>query len=317
MHIDQNSIKRRHVLSLASACAATIACPALAQNFPNKTITLVVPFPPGGTIDAAARALANQLSSLLGQSVVVDNRAGVRGSNGTSFVTRAPADGHIVLFSNLTPLAITPHMTTDGNVINALAPIGTLAYGPQMLVSSKLNSVSDLRSMKPSLGHAGNGSLSHVLASLLSRSLGMRLDYKPYRGLAPLLNDMMGEQVGAAIVPVGAIVGLREPNSIKPLAITAPHKAMPGLPTFEQAGIGEATFNDWLGVLAPASTPASIVSRLNLAVNRIVQMNEIQDRLTSLGLMPQLSSPEQFGTLIKLYSNRMATVIRQEGIQIS
>jgi tripartite-type tricarboxylate transporter receptor subunit TctC len=145
----------------------------------------------------------------------------------------------------------------------------------------------------------------------------MRLDYKPYRGLAPLLNDMMGEQVGAAIVPVGAIVGLREPNSIKPLAITAPHKAMPGLPTFEQAGIGEATFNDWLGVLAPASTPASIVSRLNLAVNRIVQMNEVQDRLTSLGLMPQLSSPEQFGTLIKLYSNRMATVIRQEGIQIS
>jgi tripartite-type tricarboxylate transporter receptor subunit TctC len=309
-----NSMNRRDWLLAASALTAAMPTATLAQGFPNKPLNLVVPFPPGGSTDLAARTIATQLSTALGQPVVIQNRPGAQGAIGAEQVAKSSPDGHTLLLSNFTPLTLMPHLIPDGSTLKSLAPIGSLAYLPQALVTTRFSSVGDMKSRRIAFGHSGNGSLSHLLAVLVARQVGSRADYAPYRGIAPLLLDLQNGQVDTAVLPMGSIVAMSQAGKIKILAATSPTSSAPGIPTFEETGLGGAAFQDWLGLLAPPGVPREVITRLNAALNRIVQMTEVQQRLTSVGAMPQLSSPEQWGTLIRLYSDRMGAVIREEGI---
>ena len=307
-------MNRRDWLLAASALAAAMPVATMAQGFPSKPLNLVVPFPPGGTTDMAARTLGAQLSTSLSQPVVIQNRPGAQGAIGAEQVAKSSPDGHTLLLSNFTPLTLKPHLIPDGSTLKSLTPIGSLAYLPQALVTTRFSSVGDMKRRRIAFGHSGNGSLSHLLAILLARQLGSRADYAPYRGIAPLLLELQNGQVEAAVLPMGSVLSMTQAGKIKILAVTTPTSTAQGVPTFEETGLGGAAFQDWLGLLAPPGVPKEIVIRLNAALNRIVQMAEVQQRLTSVGAMPQLSSPEQWGALIRLYSDRMGAVIREEGI---
>lgn len=309
-----SSGQRRHLLIAATASLAALPFMASGQSFPNRPIKMVVPFAPGGPTDVLARTLAQSMGSALGQPVIIENKPGAMGSIGLGAVAQSPADGHTLLFSNLAPLAINPHLMPQAASVKAFSPVSAFAYIPYVLASSRHNAFPALVGREVAFGNNGNGSLAHIMAVMVARSLKLRASHIPYRGAAPMLNDMISNQFDAAIISAVSSESSRAAGQLNYLAVTSPLPSVPNVPTFEQIGIGDAAFNDWYGLVAPAGTPASIISQLNAVLERAVQSPDVQQRIKSLGALPQLSSPEQFGQLMRLYSDRIGRAIRENGI---
>lgn len=310
----KTSIQRRLILA---ATASVIATPfiASAQSFPNRPIKMIVPFAPGGATDVLARTLAQNIAFVLGQPVIIENKPGAGGSIGLGFVAQSPNDGYTLLFSNLAPLAINPHLTPQAPPIDSFSPVSAFAYIPQVLASSRHNNFSALFGREVMFGNSGNGSLAHIMAVMVARNANLRANHIPYRGAAPMLSDMMANQFDVAISSSINLERYRESGKLNYLAVTSKMLSLPNVPTFDQLGIGEATFNDWYGLLAPAGTPTSIISQLNNALIRAMDSPDVQQRIKSLGALPQLSSPEQFGMLIRLYFERMGKAVRDDNIK--
>lgn len=308
-----SSMKRRLVLAAAASGVATPFM-ASAQSFPNRPIKMIVPFAPGGATDVLARTLAQNMASALGQPITIENRAGAGGSIGLGFVAQSAADGYTLLFSNLGPLVINPHLMPQAAPINSFTPVSAFAYIPQVLASSRHHTFAALAVREVLFGNNGNGTLAHIMAAMVARSANLRATHIPYRGAAPMVTDMMANQFDAAIASAISLETSRASGKLNYLAVTSPIPTLPNVPTFDQLGIGDATFNDWYGVVAPSGTPASIISQLNNALIRAVSSPDVQQRIKSMGAFPQLSTPEQFGLLIRLYSERMGKAIRENGI---
>ncbi len=309
------SIKRRLLLA-ASASVFSTPFIASAQSFPNRPIRIIVPYPPGGAVDVFARTLSQYMSSVLRQALVIDNRAGAGGALGADFVSKAAPDGYTLLFSNLIPLAITPHLTQQAAPINSFSPISAFAYVPQVLASSRHNVFSALSGHEVMFGNAGIGSLSHITAVMVARSANLRVNHIPYKGYPPMLHDMMANNLDVAISSEAVLGPLRASGKLNYLAVTSPMPSQPNVPNFDQLGISDATLTDWYGLLAPAGTPTAIISQLNNALIQVVNSAEVQQRIKSFGALPQLSSPEQFGLLIRLYSERVGKAVRENGIKL-
>ncbi len=312
------SILMRRRLVLAAA-ASGVAAPFMAsgQSFPNRPIKMIVPFVPGGSTDVLARTLAQNMASVLGQPVIIENRPGALGSIGLGLVAQSATDGYTLLFSNLAPLVINPHLMPQAAPINSFSPVSAFAYIPQVLASSRHHTFSALAMREVLFGNNGNGTLAHIMAAMVVRSANLRATHIPYRGTAPVVTDMLANQIDAVISSAISLEPFRASGKLNYLAVTSPIPSLPNLPTFDQLGIGDATFNDWYGVVAPAGTPAIIISQLNNALNRAVNSPDVQQRIKSMGAFPQVSSPEQFGLLIRLYSERMGKAIRENGITLS
>jgi tripartite-type tricarboxylate transporter receptor subunit TctC len=302
------TLTRRHFCS-ALAPAAALAVPAWAQapRFPTKPITFVVPAPAGGSSDVIARLIAERLAPVIGQPVVVDNKSGAAQTLGTGFVARAEADGHTLLFTTSTPLVIAPFthkslpydMKRDFTMVTHIGSTPLLLYAhPSLPVSSLTQLLAYARSKKPeelNYGSYGNGSSAHLMGELLNKNASIKLLHVPYKGTAPMIQDLVAGIVQLAICDIGVPAQFVKAGKLKPLAITgtARSPALPEVGTFGEQGVdGMQPFAPWWGVLAPAATPRPIVELVSAEIVKIVKTPDVQSRFAAYGLDATGTTPE-------------------------
>jgi tripartite-type tricarboxylate transporter receptor subunit TctC len=266
------------LFGLALALAPTHAIAA--DEWPARPVTMIVPFPAGGPADVAARAVANALSEALGKQFVVDNRAGAGGNIGGAAVAKAAPDGYTLLFTTPAPAALNKLMykTMPYDPANDLAPIVLVAKSP-LIVTAKLDfpakTLGDLIAYakqnpgKVSAGHPGNGTLGHITAELIQQFAGVKMTPVPYRGTAPMMPDLLSGQIDITTDFMPTYVPLVTGGKIRALAVTTSQRAaeLPDVPTVQEAGYKGFEATAWYAVVAPTGTPASVVSKVNSAVN--------------------------------------------------
>ena len=305
-------------------CVATAA----AQPWPSKPVRFIVSFPPGGSSDLIARAVAPHMSGRLGQPVVVENRPGAGGMIGVDAVAKAPADGYTIglaaagaLSSNISLYPSMPYQPEKD-----LAHISPLAMIPFFLIAhpsqpATLKQLIGAAKAKPgafSYGHGGNGSTMHLSGELLNMLAGIRIQSVAYKGSGPVAADVLGGQVGLGVVDVPAALAHVRAGSLRALAVTSKRliAAAPEVPTFEEAGVPGYEAVGWFGVVAPAGTPRLIVERLNAEIRAALESPEIRRRALDAGTEPFTSSPEEFSAMIHEETKKWADVIRKGDIKL-
>jgi tripartite-type tricarboxylate transporter receptor subunit TctC len=277
-----------------------------AQTYPERPITLVVPTAPGGTTDIAARMLAEPLGRALGQSIVVDNKAGASGNIGTKFVAAAKPDGHTLLMQYSgyhlgNPLLI---KNSGWDPVKDFAPVGQVLVAPHVVLVSSKNPYKSLgtflfaakaNSGKFNYASSGAGSLQHIGAEMMSQQAGIKMTHVPYRGASPALNDLLAGTVDVFITTPPAAMGFLQNGNLRALAITSsfrsPVAALRDIPTAEEAGLKGFTLEAWFAVYAPAKTPPDVVNRLSEEIRKIVQSDAFKKRAIDQGAYAQFLSP--------------------------
>jgi tripartite-type tricarboxylate transporter receptor subunit TctC len=322
---------RRRVLSLAaaSAAAAALPWPACAQSgWPNRPVKMVVPYPPGGSVDPVARMVAEKLSALWGQQVVVDNRPGGSTIIGTDAVAKAPPDGYTLLFTASTHVSnplLFPSLPYDS--VRDFTPIAPFYLAEVVLVahpSVKGNTlqefVADARANpgKYSYASAGNGNANHMGMELFSMLTGTRLLHVPYKGGGPLLTDLIAGQVQLYLAVPAAVIQHLQSGKLKAFGTTAEKRMalMPNVPTFAEAGLPGFGMKSWLGFLGPANLPRDIVAKVNADLGKVLAMPDVRDKLLSQGQIPYHLAPEKFAEAMKNDTAEFARVIKAANIRI-
>lgn len=311
------------------ACALLPVWSASAAGaYPDKPIRLIVPQPPGGTSDILARVLALKLAENLRQQIIIDNRAGASGTIGTDLAAKSPPDGYTLV------LVYTTHATTPGiygklpyDPVADFAPVTLAAAAPLLLVvhpKIPVNSVKELiayaktRPGELNFCSAGNGSGSHLAGELFNTMTGVKLTHIPYKGSGLAITELIGGQVQlmfAGIVPIDPHV---KSGRVRSIAVTSAKRsvAIPQVPTIAESGLPGFEVVGWYGVLAPARTPHPIVARLHNEFVKILQTQDIRDRLLSEGAEPVGNTPAEFTAFIKTDIGRWAKVIKAAGAKL-
>lgn len=288
-------------LALAAAGAAALAA------YPEKPVTLVVPFPPGGSTDTIARVLAPKLQEKLGGTFVVDNKAGATGTIAAAIVKRAAPDGYTLFVSSLGPFVIAPHLI-KGVQYDALKDFDYLTVAvqaPNVLVvpvASPLKSVADVLAEhrknpgKMSFASSGNGSSDHLTAELFWQQTGTQGMHVPYKGGAPAMNDILGGQVNASFQNINAVVQHVASGKLRALAITSNHRSplLPNVPTLAEAGIKGVDVYSWQAVAAPKGLPADLKAKLHVALVASLNDEAVKAKLVAQGFEVVANTPEQF-----------------------
>lgn len=312
-----------------SAVVATAAAGALAQDWPGRPITLVVSFPVGGDTDASARIYAEKLSARLGQPVVVENKPGAGGVIGNSFVSRAAADGHTLLYANSTlpmvqhVLKVSPSVAYDP--VKDFTPIIRDQNIPLVMVTSSTSGIRSVEQLianaktgKPqNYGSPSTGTPMHIAAEIFNKAAGIRLPHVPYRGSAPLVADLLGNHVTTGWVTPGVVINHIKADKIVGLAQAEPARTqvLPDVPTFSELGYPNVRLSAWQGLLGPKGLPAGIVQTLNRHMNEIIRMPDVQARLAALGIETVGGTPEQFRELIENDDRQYGALIREFDIR--
>jgi tripartite-type tricarboxylate transporter receptor subunit TctC len=312
---------------LALLAVALPPLPAGAQSYPSRPITLLVPFPAGGSNDVAARLLAQALSSSLGQPIVVENRgSGAGGTVGTGSAAMAAPDGYTLVMGSTSTLAVAPALYSklEYDPIKSFAPVSLLSSVPLLLVATAslpANSLADLIALARAepgqldFGSAGVGTLAHLTGELFKTSAKIDVVHVPYRGGAPALADLMAGRIQFMFETVQLTVPQIEAGKLKPIAVTGVkrHPLLPNVPTIEESGIAGFRAELWFGLLAPAGTPAAIVDRLNAETVKALESPELRAAFTSKGLNPVTSTPQEFAKLIATEYARWSEVVKASG----
>ena len=290
---------------LAFIVATTAAASAFA--YPDKPVTMVVPFPPGGSTDAIARMLAQELPKKMGGTWIIDNKAGATGTIGAAHVKRQPADGYTLFVSSLGPFVIAPHLikNVQYDALKDLDPITVVVQAPNVLVvpaNSPNRSVGDLlaamkrRPGAVSFASSGNGSSDHLSAELLWQQTGTNGLHIPYKGGGPAINDLLGAQVDAAFVNINSIIQHIRTGKVRALAVASEKRnpLLPDVPTLAEQGVRGAEVQSWQAVAAPRGIPADIKAKLHGAIAAAVNDPAVKERLLGQGFEIVASTPEQF-----------------------
>jgi tripartite-type tricarboxylate transporter receptor subunit TctC len=309
-------------------CAVAFAAPAAAQQYPSKPIRIVVTFAAGGGADFVARVIAAKLGEALGQSVVVENRAGAGGGIGAEFVAKSPPDGYTLLLGAAGTMTILPNLQNKVpfDSVKNFAPIGLVGSSPFVLAltpSLAPNTVAELTQRakaspgKLNCGSSGNGGAPHLACELYKSTAGVDIVHVPYKGLAPAITDLLGGQLQIVFADVGLIAPHLKAGKVKGLAVTGRERSsvLPELPTMIEAGLPNYQAGTWYGVLAPAGTPPAVVSRLNAELQKIVGSPDIKAQFAVQGIEPAGGTPEQFGALIRDDSARWGRLIKAANIK--
>lgn len=321
-------LARRALLGACVAAATAGIAPAWAQPWPDKPISLIVPFPSGGTTDVLARALAERLTQSLGQTVIVESKPGAGATLGADYVAHAKADGYTLLMGAV-------HHTIASSVYKKLpydlqkdfVPVTTVALVPNVLVvnaASPARSVTELvalaKGSKDQLayGSNGNGTAQHLIGTQFQNLTGASLLHIPYKGSGPLTTDLLGGQVAMSFDTITPVLPHIKAGKLRPLAVTTAKRssALPEVPTLAEAGLKGFDIGTWFGVLAPAATPKDIVARLNSEVVKIIHSPEFKKRMDEIGAEPVGNTPEQMGQQIREETEKFAKLVRDAKVTI-
>jgi len=311
------------------AAALVLACPAAhAQTYPAKAITLVIPFAAGGSNDIVGRAIGKKLTEAWGQPVVVENRSGAGGLIGSADVAAAAPDGYTLLLISSTFTinpAIRKRMPFD--TTKDFTPVAFIAHSPLLFVASKdlpVKSAKDLLALarsKPgqiTYASAGPGSINQIAAELIALSAGIKLTHVPYRGGAPALNDLIGGHVDVYVSSLPQVLQLAQNGQARALAVTSVKRTalLPDVPTLDEAGISGFDLSSWWGIVGPAGMPADVVNALNSEIGKMLNSPELSTFLSNEGAEAEAMTPQQFGDLMRLETERWTKVAREANISI-
>jgi tripartite-type tricarboxylate transporter receptor subunit TctC len=312
--------------ALLGAVALAAARPAIAQEYPNRPVTLIVPFPPGGSTSIVGRIVADKLSDELGQQIVVDNRGGAGGSIGTRAVAKSAPDGYTIVLGYTGTLAIGPSLYSNVGYDprKDFAAIGRIGTAPNTLVvhpSFSVHSVAELISYakanpgKVNYGSAGVGTVSHVCGEYFASAANIKLVHVPYKGTGPALIDLLGGHIPMAFAPFPATHENSKNGKLRMLAVTSATRSTlaPDVPTVAEAGLPgfEAVLR--YGLAAPAGTPRPVVDRLNQALNAVLASDDIRKRLAIEGAEPLPGTPEQYAEDIDREETIWSKVVKASG----
>ncbi|WP_245844811.1 tripartite tricarboxylate transporter substrate binding protein [Noviherbaspirillum humi] len=299
---------------MAGVCAA--------QPWPAKPVTIVVPFPAGGTTDVLARAVATKLSPVIGQSVIVDNRPGAGSTLGAALVAKAAPDGHTLLMGAVHhTIATSVYKKLPYDFQKDFAPITTVAIVPNVLVVSSAKpykAVADLvadaktKPEKLSYGSNGSGTAQHLIGTQFQMASGTALLHVPYKGSAPLATDLLGGQVDMSFDTITPVLPFIRDGKLKPLAVTTAKRSsvLPDVPTMQEAGISSLAIGTWFGLLAPAATPATVTARLNAEIVRIINTPEFRKQMMDIGAEPVGNSQADMVRQIREETEKFAGLVK-------
>ena len=315
----------RLILGIAALVTMGFVSPAQAQSWPDKPIKLIIPFAAGGTTDIIGRVLAQQMSTILGQNVVVENRGGAGGNIGAEAVARAPADGYTLLLASGSMLTVNPHMYKKMavNYSKDFAPISTLVSGPMIIsVNPKLpvNNLNDLialaKTKNLNFGSAGIGSQVHLAGENFITAAGINATHIPYKGEAAALSDLIAGQIDFCACNVPASTGFIKGGQIKALAVTSAKRlpALPNIPTVAEASIPGFENVGWFALMAPANTPKLITDKIYAAAVKAVKSEAMQKSLETNSLTAGLNTPKELEAQIVSESARWEKVIKARNL---
>jgi tripartite-type tricarboxylate transporter receptor subunit TctC len=308
-----------------------LLCPVLAhaQDFPTRPIHLIVPFPPGGPNDIIARVVGKRMSEILKQTIVVDNRAGQGGVLGTDVVAKSAPDGYTIGIVSAGALAISPSMEKVAyDTLNDLQPVTLVAKVPEMLVvatSVPAHNMAELIALakkepgKLNFASSGPGSMPHLAGELLKLTAKIDITHVPYRGAAPAVNDLLGQQVQMVFLDLPILLPQIKAGKLRPIAVGSPQRvaSAPDVPTTAEAGMPNLLTENWYGMVAPEKTPPQIVAVLNKAAIEAMKDPEVVSKLASQGAILVGDTPDQFRAYIAGETKKWAAVIKDAGVPVT
>jgi len=314
---------------LSALAAGLLSAATPAQQYPAKPIRLVVPFPPSGPADVIARPLAQKLGEVLGQPVVVENRAGATGTIGASFVAKSPPDGYTLLMGTSNELAMSPglysklpyHPSAD------FAPVSVVIVFPNILIAhpalpvrstAELIALAKARPGQLNFATSGPGSTNHLSGELFKTLAGMKVAFVAYKGGGPAVTDLMGGHVDAMFATMPSAVSFVQSGKLRGLMVTDGKRwsAAPEVPSAREAGVPGLIVLTWNGVLAPAGTPAALVAKLNADIVKVANTPEMKERMAAQAAEVTTTTPEEFAGILRRDFEKWLKVIKSAGIRI-
>jgi len=312
-----------------AAVAMAVCSLALAQDYPTRTITLVVPYPPGGGVDAMARVAAEKLAGALGQQVVVDNRAGGSGLVGTRTFIKSPPDGYTLFLGHTGSISINPSLYANAGFDprRDFAPIGLIASMPVALLahpSFPAQTIADVVAIAKTAGGAFNigtsavGTGGYLTAELFKSVTGIDAAIIPYKGTAQVMNDLLGKHVPIAFGVLPPALGNLQAGTLRAIAVLGPTRfsLLPDVPTADESGLPGFESVLHYGLLAPAGTPQPIVERLNAALRVLVESADVKQRIVAEGGDPLTSTPEEYAKDIDREETKWGTLVRKLNLKV-
>jgi len=306
---------------------AALASAVHAQTFPTKSLRIIVPFPPGGAADVTSRLLGEHMARGLGQSVIAENRPGAGAVIGYELAARAPGDGHTLLV--VFPSFVINPAVKQGLKYDPLRDFKAVGQTISLSMAFAVNpsvpakSIQELVALaraKPgeiAYGTPGAGTTHHVIGEMFRLAAKINIVHAPFQGEAPALTAAAGGHIPMVFVNASAVAPFAKSGKIRPLAVTTPERAdvLPDVPTIREAGYPEIESTNWSGLVVPAATPPSAISRLNAELVRALRNAEVQEKLKAYGMSPAPGTPEQFGAFLQSEAARYAKVVREAGIK--
>ncbi len=306
---------------------AFCACAAAAQPYPTKQVRIVVPFATGGATDIAARILAQKLTERVGQSFIVENRAGASGIIGTEFVAKSAPDGYTLLVGSQTVMAVVPAMYGKLNydTVRDFAPViqiintpTLIAVHPSLPVTSIKELIAFAKTRPGQLTFGGaSGGTPHMFGELFKTLAQVDMLFVPYKGEGPAITDAMGGYLSMVFSNLPTVLPLAQGGKLRALAVTSAQRvsSAPEIPTVVESGLPDYTANSWFGLYAPAATPREIVAKINAESVSALNVPEVKDRLAAQGMFVVANTPEQFAAFLKTEIPRWRKVVKDSGVK--
>lgn len=301
---------------------------AAANDYPSKPVRLIVPAAPGGGADFLARIVGVKLGEAMGQSVVIDNRAGASGTIAADATAKSAGDGHTVLMGQSTSIAIAPQLyqKLSYDTLRDLRPVTLVAEVPNVMVvhpSVPANSVKELIALakaKPDFlnyGSSGNGAPSHLAGEMFKTATGTRLVHVPYKGAGPAVNALIAGEIQVMFAPIVAVLPQVKAGRLRALGLTSAARsaAIPDLPTLAESGLTGYEISSWFGLFVPSSTPAAVVDKLYRETTRVLKLPDVIERFAKEGAEPVGSAPADFNNYVRQEFVKYAKVIKDNGIK--
>jgi len=317
------------VVRIVCALAAVLVpAMAAAQDYPTKPIKLIVPFPPGGPNDIIARAVGQRMQELSGQTVTIDNRGGAGGQLGTDAVAKAEPDGYTIAITSAGALAISTALqekvaydsTKDLKAITLVATVPEMLVVATNVPATNLGELIALAKAQPgklNFASTGPGSMPHLAGELLKMSAKIDIVHVPYRGAAPVMNDLLGQQVQMVFLDLPILLPQVQAGKVRPIALGARerHATVKDVPTTAEVGFPDLLAENWYGMVAPASTPPAIVAKLNRLAVEAMQSPDVKEKLASQGAVLAATSPEELAAYVKSEIDKWGKVVAAAGIK--